>query len=101
MREKMEGLLIPEIHKIIIGQDEVIGHCIICLLAGSKGLKSHMLLEGVPGIAKTQLAKTFARVIGGKFKRIQGTPDLLPTDIVGLLVYNQKTLEFEPRLGPI
>lgn len=100
-REKINNVLIPEIHKIIIGQEEAIHHLVICLLSGSEVFKTHTLFESVPGTGKTRLAKTVAKVIGGKFSRIQGTPDLLPTDIVGLQTYNPKTQEFKPELGPI
>jgi len=85
-----------EIAKVIIGQDYMIDRILIGLLAGG-----HILLEGVPGLAKSLAASTFARVIGVDFKRIQFTPDLLPADILGTEVYQQRTGEFIIKKGPI
>ena len=75
-----------EVHKVVIGQDETIRLSFIALVLGG-----HVLIEGVPGTAKTLLARTIARLIGGAFKRIQFTPDLMPSDITGTSVYEITT----------
>ena len=80
----------------IIGQDELVDKVLISMLANG-----HVLLEGVPGLAKTLLVKTLANLIKTDFQRIQFTPDMLPADLLGTLVYNQKTGEFDTRKGPI
>lgn len=85
-----------EIRKVIVGQDSIVTMSCIALLTNG-----HILLEGVPGVAKTTLIKTIAQALGLSFSRIQFTPDLLPSDIVGTLVYNPKTLDFETKKGPI
>lgn len=85
-----------EIKKIIVGQDKIIDMMIAAVLADG-----HVLIEGVPGIAKTLLAKIIARIISADFSRIQFTPDLMPSDILGTSVYNVKTAEFEFNRGPI
>lgn len=85
-----------EIHKIIIGQEYVIDRILIGLLADG-----HILIEGVPGLAKTLLIKTLSKCIQAKFQRIQFTPDLLPADIIGTLVYNPQTTQFTVKKGPI
>lgn len=85
-----------EIHKIIIGQDYVIDRVLVGLLANG-----HILIEGVPGLAKTLLIKTLSKCIQTKFQRIQFTPDLLPADIIGTLVYNPQTTQFVVKKGPI
>lgn len=85
-----------EIAKIIVGQDEVIDQLLICILCNG-----HLLIEGVPGLAKTTLVKTVAQALGLSFKRIQFTPDLLPADLIGTLIYNPKTQEFETKKGPL
>ena len=82
--------------KIIIGKDDVIEQAVICLIAGG-----HILLEDLPGTGKTMLLRAFAKSIGGDFRRIQFTPDLLPSDLTGIHFYNQKTGEFEFRPGPL
>jgi len=79
-----------------MGQDRVKEQLLVCLLAGG-----HALLEGVPGTAKTLLALTLSRLIGCRFRRIQFTPDLMPADLLGTSIYNQKTQEFEFHPGPI
>ncbi len=89
-------VLKQEIHKKIIGQDLIITMSCVGLLTNG-----HILLEGVPGVAKTTLIKTFAQALGLSFSRIQFTPDLLPADIVGTLIYNPKTMEFETKKGPL
>ncbi|NPA11944.1 MAG: MoxR family ATPase [Epsilonproteobacteria bacterium] len=85
-----------EIKKVIIGQDKLIDSMLIALLSNA-----HILIEGVPGTAKTTAIKTLAKVVGLEFKRIQFTPDLLPSDILGVEIYNQKTGEFQINKGPI
>lgn len=85
-----------EVGKVVVGQEEAINFIIIALLCNG-----HILLEGVPGVAKTTMIKAFANALGLKFNRIQFTPDLLPADLIGTLIYNQKTQEFETKKGPI
>ena len=85
-----------QLDRVIIGQDRVKTLAITCLIAGG-----HMLLEGVPGTGKTLLALTLARLLGCRFRRIQFTPDLMPSDLVGANVFNQKTQEFAFRAGPV
>ncbi|WP_246153242.1 AAA family ATPase [Salinicoccus hispanicus] len=85
-----------EIGKVIVGQDEVLDLIFISILQ-----KGHILFESVPGTGKTTLSKALAKTIGGSFRRIQFTPDLLPTDITGLNMYNPKTHDFELQVGPI
>ncbi|NOZ03238.1 MAG: MoxR family ATPase [FCB group bacterium] len=82
--------------EIIVGQDELINKILISMLANG-----HILLEGVPGLAKTLIVKSLAQLIDTKFQRIQFTPDMLPADLLGTLIYNQKTGGFETRKGPI
>jgi MoxR-like ATPase len=91
----MERLLY-EVKKIIVGQDHLLERLVIALL-----VRGHILVEGVPGLAKTMAIKTVADTIGGEFKRIQFTPDLVPADLVGTRIYNQKTGEFGTSLGPV
>ena len=95
-----ESIFIDDLKKaispMIIGQNELINKIIISLLANG-----HILLEGVPGLAKTLMVKTLAKLIDTKFQRLQFTPDMLPADLLGTLIYNQKTGEFETRKGPI
>jgi MoxR-like ATPase len=91
----MERLLY-EVKKVIVGQDHLLERMIVALLA-----RGHLLVEGVPGLAKTMAVKTLAQAIGGDFKRIQFTPDLVPADLVGTRIYNQKTGEFNTSLGPV
>ncbi len=85
-----------EIKKVIVGQDHMLERLIVALLA-----RGHILVEGVPGLAKTMAIKTVAESIGGEFKRIQFTPDLVPADLVGTRIYNQKTGEFNTSQGPV
>jgi MoxR-like ATPase len=84
------------VHKVIVGQDETIRLSFMAL-----ALRGHILIEGVPGTAKTLLARTAARLIGGSFKRIQFTPDLMPSDIVGTSIFEIATSSFRIRLGPV
>ena len=94
-RTPMEKVLY-EVKKVIVGQDHMLERMIVALLA-----RGHILVEGVPGLAKTMAIKTLAEAIGGEFKRIQFTPDLVPADLVGTRIYNQKTGAFETSLGPV
>lgn len=89
-------LLNMEVKKAIIGQEYMIERLLLGLLSGG-----HILLEGVPGLAKTLAIKTLSEIVDGKFSRIQFTPDLLPADVVGTMIYNQKTLEFTVKKGPV
>jgi MoxR-like ATPase len=91
----MERILY-EVKKIIVGQDHFLERVLVAVLA-----QGHLLVEGVPGLAKTLTVKTLARTIRGSFRRIQFTPDLVPADLVGTRVYNQKTGEFTTALGPV
>jgi len=91
----MERMLY-EVKKVIVGQDHLLERLIVALLA-----RGHILVEGVPGLAKTMAIKTVADAIGGEFKRIQFTPDLVPADLIGTRIYNQKTGEFNTSLGPV
>jgi MoxR-like ATPase len=94
-RMPMERVLY-EVKKVIVGQDHLLERLVVALLA-----RGHILVEGVPGLAKTMAIKTLAEAIGGEFKRIQFTPDLVPADLVGTRIYNQKTGEFTTSLGPV
>jgi MoxR-like ATPase len=85
-----------EVKKVIVGQDHLLERLVVALLA-----RGHILVEGVPGLAKTMAIKTLAQSIGGDFKRIQFTPDLVPADLVGTRIYNQKSGEFGTTLGPV
>jgi MoxR-like ATPase len=91
----MERLLY-EVKKVVVGQDHFLERVLVAMLA-----QGHLLVEGVPGLAKTLTVKTLARTMRGNFKRIQFTPDLVPADLVGTRVYNQKTGEFTTTLGPV
>jgi MoxR-like ATPase len=95
MRELRDRVL-AEIGKVVVGMSEVTHQFLIALLAGG-----HVLLEGVPGVAKTTLSKTFARVLGTQYQRLQFTPDLLPSDVTGTYVFDRKQNEFVLRKGPI
>jgi MoxR-like ATPase len=85
-----------EIKRVIVGQDAMLERLLVSLLA-----RGHVLLEGVPGLAKTLTVKTLADVLGGSFKRVQFTPDLVPADLVGTRVYRPDTGRFETELGPV
>ena len=92
---KLEQALF-EIRRVIAGQEEMLERVLVCLLAGG-----HVLIEGVPGLAKTLTIKTSAAVLGGSFHRVQFTPDLVPSDLVGTRVYRPDRTEFETELGPV
>lgn len=85
-----------EVHKVIVGKEDIIEFILIAIFA-----QGHVLMEGVPGIAKTKMANTIAKVLNLEFKRVQFTPDLLPADITGTMVYNMATKEFELKKGPV
>jgi MoxR-like ATPase len=91
----MERILY-EVKKVIVGQDHFLERVLVAVLA-----QGHLLVEGVPGLAKTLTVKTLARTIRGSFRRIQFTPDLVPADLVGTRIYNQKTGDFTTSLGPV
>ncbi len=85
-----------EVQKVIVGQNYMVKRILVGLLANG-----HILLEGVPGLAKTLTVNTVSQTVAADFKRIQFTPDLLPADLIGTLIYNQKTSEFIPKKGPL
>ncbi len=85
-----------EVRKVIVGQDHLLERVLVAILS-----QGHLLVEGVPGLAKTLTIKTLAEAINGTFKRIQFTPDLVPADLVGTRIYNQGTGEFSTSLGPV
>jgi MoxR-like ATPase len=85
-----------EVKRVVVGQDRMVERMLVCLLA-----KGHCLLEGVPGIAKTLAVSTLARAIGGTFTRLQFTPDLVPSDVVGTRVYRMGSEQFDVELGPV
>lgn len=90
------SLLKAEMAKVIVGQSKMVDRLLIGLLC-----RGHILLEGVPGLAKTLAISTLAKTIDTRYKRIQFTPDLLPADIIGTMIYNQKSGEFVPKKGPL
>jgi MoxR-like ATPase len=85
-----------EIKKVIVGQEALLERIVVALLS-----RGHILVEGVPGLAKTLAIRTVAQVVGGQFNRIQFTPDLVPADLVGTRIYNQRTGDFTTSLGPV
>src|SRR5512143_2937648 len=91
----MERILY-EVKRVVVGQDHFLERVLVAILA-----QGHLLVEGVPGLAKTLTVKTLARTIHGTFKRIQFTPDLVPADLVGTRIYNQKSGDFATSLGPV
>ncbi len=90
------GLLRAEIHKVLVGQEYLVERLLLALLANH-----HVLIEGVPGLAKTLSVTTLAKTIQATFRRVQFTPDLLPADLIGTLIYNPKSGEFTTRKGPV
>ena len=88
--------ILYEVKRIVVGQDKFLERVLVALLA-----QGHLLVEGVPGLAKTLTIKTLARTVSGSFKRIQFTPDLVPADLVGTRIYNQRSGEFGTSLGPV
>src|SRR5574337_868081 len=88
--------VVANVERVIVGKHDEVRMALVALLC-----RGHLLIEDVPGTGKTVLAKALARSLGCTFRRIQFTPDLLPSDVTGLSVYNQKTQEFEFRAGPI
>ncbi len=88
--------LLDNLRTVLVGKDDVLEQTLVCLLAGG-----HLLLEDVPGTGKTTLAKALARSLECRYARVQGTPDLMPADITGVSVYNQKTGEFDFKPGPV
>ena len=93
--QPMERVLY-EVKKVIVGQDHLLERMVVALLG-----RGHILVEGVPGLAKTMAVKTLSQAMGGEFQRIQFTPDLMPADLVGTRIYNQRTGEFSTSLGPV
>ena len=91
----MEQILY-EVKRVVVGQDRFLERVMVAMLA-----QGHLLVEGVPGLAKTLTVKTLADVVRGRFKRIQFTPDLVPADLIGTRIYNQKTGDFSTSLGPV
>lgn len=85
-----------EVKRVIVGQDRLVERMLVGLLA-----EGHILLEGVPGVAKTLAVETFSRVVGGSFSRVQFTPDLVPADILGTRIYRQHSERFDVELGPV
>src|SRR5210317_1812161 len=85
-----------EAHKVIVGQEYLIDRLLLALLCNN-----HVLIEGVPGLAKTLSVTTLAKAVQATFSRIQFTPDLLPADLLGTLIYNPKTAEFSTKKGPV
>src|SRR6185437_9667021 len=90
------GRIIANIEKVVIGKRQQITLAVAAYLS-----EGHILLEDVPGVAKTMFARALARSVGCTFKRLQCTPDLLPTDVTGVSVFNQRTADFEFRPGPV
>ncbi len=93
---RLLGEAISQVQRVIVGQEHMVQQLMVSLLA-----KGHCLLEGVPGVAKTLAVRSFARVVGGDFARVQFTPDLVPSDIVGTRIYSAKSETFEIELGPV
>jgi MoxR-like ATPase len=96
MTETKLAAIKDQLTRVILGKDEALDHLLVALLAGQ-----HVLLEDVPGVGKTTLAKALARCFAGEFRRVQFTPDLLPADIIGTMVFDQRTGEFHPKRGPL
>ncbi len=96
MAEGLRDKVLSEVSKVVVGREKETELLLVCLLA-----KGHVLLEGVPGVSKTLLAKTFAKCISLEFGRVQFTPDMLPLDIIGGFIFNLKTREFDFKKGPV
>ncbi len=94
--QRLEGLLAKELSRVVVGAQSSIRALVVALVA-----RGHVLVQGVPGLGKTLLAKTLARALGGEFKRIQGTPDLMPSDIIGVHVFDETSRAFVFRPGPL
>jgi len=94
--KELRELTLKEVGRVVVGMDKVVNRFLIALLAGG-----HVLLEGVPGVAKTTLSKTLAQILGTQYQRIQFTPDLLPSDVTGTYILDRKTNDFVLRKGPI
>ncbi|HRC12522.1 MAG TPA: AAA family ATPase, partial [Dermatophilaceae bacterium] len=88
--------MLYQVKRTIVGQDQLLERMLVALLS-----RGHLLVEGVPGLAKTMAIKTLAEAIGVDFKRIQFTPDLVPADLIGTRIYNQQTGDFQVSLGPV
>ncbi|MGZ4164757.1 MAG: AAA family ATPase, partial [Tumebacillaceae bacterium] len=88
--------VVKNVEQVIVGKQRAVQLCLVALLCGG-----HVLLEDVPGVGKTMLVRSLAKSLGCSFKRIQFTPDLLPSDVTGVSIFNQKSTEFEFRPGPI
>ena len=93
---RLLGVAISQVQRVIVGQEHMVQQLMVALLA-----KGHCLLEGVPGVAKTLAVRSFATVVGGDFARVQFTPDLVPSDIVGTRIYSASSESFEIELGPV
>ena len=93
--ERMQKILY-EVKKVVVGQDHFLERVLVAILA-----QGHLLVEGVPGLAKTRTINTLSTTIRGAFRRIQFTPDLVPADLIGTRIYNQKTGDFSTALGPV
>src|SRR5689334_25215486 len=94
--QTLESRLAAELGRVVVGAQGSIRALVVALVA-----QGHVLVQGVPGLGKTLLAKTLARALGGEFKRVQGTPDLMPSDIIGVHVYDDSKREFVFRPGPL
>src|SRR3954468_12229445 len=92
----LRGRVLTEVGRVVVGMEDVTEQFLIALLAAG-----HVLLEGVPGVAKTTLSKTFARILGIQYQRVQFTPDLLPSDVTGTYIFARKTSGFLLRRGPL
>src|SRR5271156_1530312 len=99
LADQMRGLrerAVAEVARVVVGMEQVTHQLLVALLAAG-----HVLLEGVPGVAKTTLSKTFAYILGIQFQRLQFTPDLLPSDVTGTYIFDRKQNEFVLRRGPL
>src|SRR5205085_9992583 len=99
LAEQVQGLrdrTIAEVAQVVVGMEHVTQQFLVALLGAG-----HVLLEGVPGVAKTTLSKTFAQVLGIQYQRVQFTPDLLPSDVTGTFIFDRKSNEFVLRKGPV